>query len=236
MIRRAAVLVEVRRVHSRLMAQEVSLHAVDFGVITFVPAERDLVSFPLYQDELVLLVPPLYVDTTAKIKYSVLGPNVSVSENAVITNSIIKNSIVGANAVIENMVIEDSIIGQNAVRAYEEALKLKEVNTLKMNFTAMLVHDLAGYHPGGEHRRRRRDVHAVMLLDIGPLALDAVPLFVHREPERGGVHEELEDLTGGQGLLEPGLAVAAQAALLGRGGAFVSGGQLERPQLGRTLA
>ena len=53
-----AVLVEVRRVHSRLMAQEVSLHAVDFGVITFVPAERDLVSFPLYQDELVLLVPP----------------------------------------------------------------------------------------------------------------------------------------------------------------------------------
>jgi DNA-binding transcriptional LysR family regulator len=54
------VLVEVRRVHSRQMAQEVGLHAVDFGVLTFTPAERDLVSFPLYHDELVLLVPPTH--------------------------------------------------------------------------------------------------------------------------------------------------------------------------------
>jgi glucose-1-phosphate thymidylyltransferase len=60
-------------------------------------------------------IPPVYIDPTAKIKYSVLGPNVSVSANAVITSSVIRNSIVGADAVIENMIIEDSIIGQHAV-------------------------------------------------------------------------------------------------------------------------
>jgi DNA-binding transcriptional LysR family regulator len=53
-----AVLVDVRRVHSRQMAQEVMLRSVDFGVLTFTPTDKDLVSFPLYQDELVLLVPP----------------------------------------------------------------------------------------------------------------------------------------------------------------------------------
>ena len=55
-----AVLVEVRRVHSRQMGQEIGLHAVDFGVLTFAPPERDLASFPLYHDELVLLVPPAH--------------------------------------------------------------------------------------------------------------------------------------------------------------------------------
>jgi DNA-binding transcriptional LysR family regulator len=38
--------------------QEVLLRAVDFGVLTFTPAERELASLLLGTDELVLLVPP----------------------------------------------------------------------------------------------------------------------------------------------------------------------------------
>lgn len=52
------VLVEVRRVHARLVPQEVLLRAIDLGVITFKPAERELASVSLGTDELVLLVPP----------------------------------------------------------------------------------------------------------------------------------------------------------------------------------
>lgn len=52
------VLVEVRRVHSRQIAHEVLLRAVDFGVLTFQPPDKELQSLPLWTDELVLLVKP----------------------------------------------------------------------------------------------------------------------------------------------------------------------------------
>src|SRR5262245_6658594 len=52
------VLVEVRRLPARQMAQEVILRTVDFGVLTFNPPERELQSLLLGHDELVLLVRP----------------------------------------------------------------------------------------------------------------------------------------------------------------------------------
>jgi DNA-binding transcriptional LysR family regulator len=52
------VLVDVRRVAARFVAQEVRLRTVDFGVVTFDPDEPDLASVVLGPDELVLLVPP----------------------------------------------------------------------------------------------------------------------------------------------------------------------------------
>jgi DNA-binding transcriptional LysR family regulator len=52
------VLLDVRRVHARQMAQETLLRTVDFGVLSFAPPDRDLLSLPLGTDELVLLVPP----------------------------------------------------------------------------------------------------------------------------------------------------------------------------------
>jgi DNA-binding transcriptional LysR family regulator len=52
------VLVDVRRVHARQMAQEVLLRTVDFGVLSFNPPEKELVSLLLATDELVLLVSP----------------------------------------------------------------------------------------------------------------------------------------------------------------------------------
>ena len=52
------ILVEVRRIPSRQMAQEVLLRTVDFGILTFNPPERELISLLLGTDELVLLVKP----------------------------------------------------------------------------------------------------------------------------------------------------------------------------------
>jgi DNA-binding transcriptional LysR family regulator len=51
-------LVDVRRVPSRQMAQEVLLRSLDLGVLTFNPAERGLQSVLVGTDELVLLVRP----------------------------------------------------------------------------------------------------------------------------------------------------------------------------------
>jgi DNA-binding transcriptional LysR family regulator len=50
--------VEVRRIPARQMAQAVTLRTVDFGVLTFSPPGRDLISLVVAADELVLLVRP----------------------------------------------------------------------------------------------------------------------------------------------------------------------------------
>jgi len=52
------VVVDVRRIPARQMAQEVMLRSVDFGVLTFKPPDRDLMSVVIGMDELVLLVRP----------------------------------------------------------------------------------------------------------------------------------------------------------------------------------
>ncbi len=51
------ILVDVRRVAARVVAQEVLLRTVEFGVLTFDPAEPELSSLVIGSDELVLLVP-----------------------------------------------------------------------------------------------------------------------------------------------------------------------------------
>jgi DNA-binding transcriptional LysR family regulator len=52
------IVVDVRRVASRQMAQEVILRSVDIGVLTFNPPDRELQSVVVGSDELVLLVRP----------------------------------------------------------------------------------------------------------------------------------------------------------------------------------
>ena len=54
----AGVLIDVRRVTSRQIPQEVLLRSVDFGVLTYTPPETELQSVLLASDELVLLVRP----------------------------------------------------------------------------------------------------------------------------------------------------------------------------------
>lgn len=61
------ILVDIRRVPSRQMAQEVLLRTLDFGVLTFAPAERDLQSLVIGADDLVLLVAPGHPLTQQKV-------------------------------------------------------------------------------------------------------------------------------------------------------------------------
>ncbi|MCH2666091.1 NTP transferase domain-containing protein [bacterium] len=63
----------------------------------------------------VILIPPVYVADSATVTNSVVGPHVSVGENARISNSIIKDSIVGADAQVERCFLHQSLIGDNAV-------------------------------------------------------------------------------------------------------------------------
>jgi glucose-1-phosphate thymidylyltransferase len=63
----------------------------------------------------VTLIPPVFVADSACVENSVVGPHVSVGENARVRNSVIKDSIVGAGAQLDGCYLHKSLIGDNAV-------------------------------------------------------------------------------------------------------------------------
>ena len=75
--------------------------------------------------EKVTVIPPVYIHPEAEIKTCVIGPHVSISQGAIIENSVLKNSIVEQGAIINNMVLENSLIGRSAaVRGRAEKMNI----------------------------------------------------------------------------------------------------------------
>lgn len=62
-----------------------------------------------------VIIPPTFVSKTAKVNNCVLGPNVSVADDAVLKDCIIRDSIIGSGARITDSILESSLIG-NEVR------------------------------------------------------------------------------------------------------------------------
>ena len=61
-----------------------------------------------------VVVPPVYIDPTAIVEHSVIGPYATISEGAVVRNSIVSDSIICNHATVSNMTLTKSIIGDNA--------------------------------------------------------------------------------------------------------------------------
>jgi glucose-1-phosphate thymidylyltransferase len=62
----------------------------------------------------VVINPPCYIHSSALIENSVVGPFVTVSEGVKITDSVVKNSIIGPHAEVVRCIFEDSLIGANS--------------------------------------------------------------------------------------------------------------------------
>ena len=60
------------------------------------------------------ILPPVYIHPDAQINNSVIGPHVSIGQDVIIEDTILKNSIVEQGATIKRMVLEDSLIGRSA--------------------------------------------------------------------------------------------------------------------------
>jgi glucose-1-phosphate thymidylyltransferase len=60
-------------------------------------------------------LPPVSVAPGAEVVDSVIGPHVSIAENAVVSNSVIRDSIVAQGAVVRDCVLEASLVGPKAV-------------------------------------------------------------------------------------------------------------------------
>lgn len=62
-----------------------------------------------------IIIPPVYIAPGCQIRNSIIGPDVSIGDNAIIDYSIIRRSIIGPYAHLEFAILEDSLIGNDAM-------------------------------------------------------------------------------------------------------------------------
>jgi glucose-1-phosphate thymidylyltransferase len=58
---------------------------------------------------------PTYVSPSAQVYNSILGPNVSVADEAIIRNSIVEDSIIGERAEVTNCLLKNCLVGDSAL-------------------------------------------------------------------------------------------------------------------------
>lgn len=61
-----------------------------------------------------IFILPVAVSPDAKIDNCIVGPHVSVSAHTVLSDSILRNTIIGENSEVRSIILEDSIISDNA--------------------------------------------------------------------------------------------------------------------------
>jgi glucose-1-phosphate thymidylyltransferase len=59
----------------------------------------------------VVIIPPVYVAPDATVRDSIVGPYVSIGPGAVVSNSIVRNSIISTNARVSEILLESSLVG-----------------------------------------------------------------------------------------------------------------------------
>jgi glucose-1-phosphate thymidylyltransferase len=73
----------------------------------------------------ITVIPPVYIHPEAELRDCVVGPHVSIGRKAILSRSVIQNSIVEQEAEIDQMVLENSLIGRQAgIKGRAEAINI----------------------------------------------------------------------------------------------------------------
>lgn len=68
-----------------------------------------------YKFENTIIIPPVFIGENCRIANSIIGPNVSVGDNALLNYAIVKDSIIGPYAQLDYAILDRSIIGNDAL-------------------------------------------------------------------------------------------------------------------------
>lgn len=68
-----------------------------------------------YQFEHTIIIPPVFIGKNCRIAHSIIGPNVSIGDDAILNYAVVKDSIIGPYAQIEYTILDRSLIGNDAV-------------------------------------------------------------------------------------------------------------------------
>ena len=80
-----------------------------------------------------IIIPPVAIGRNCEIKKSIVGPFVTIANNATIDNTIISDSIVGNYANIQDLVLDKSLIGNDVViSGKRQTLNIGDNNELEL--------------------------------------------------------------------------------------------------------
>jgi glucose-1-phosphate thymidylyltransferase len=80
-----------------------------------------------------IIIDPVSIDENCKLNNCIVGPNVTIGENTVISSSIIKDSIIGSNSVIEEVLLHHSLVGNDTtIRGMSQTLNLGDDTEIDM--------------------------------------------------------------------------------------------------------
>jgi len=81
----------------------------------------------------VTIIPPVFVHPSAKLKGSIVGPNVSVSADCEVSGCVLRNSILDDGAVVTDSVLDGSFIGRQArVRGRPAAINIGDNSSIQL--------------------------------------------------------------------------------------------------------
>lgn len=70
---------------------------------------------PVKPESGVIIIPPVYIAPSAVVRHSIIGPHVSIADDAVVERAVVRHSIINQGAHVEEILLADSIIGERAV-------------------------------------------------------------------------------------------------------------------------
>jgi glucose-1-phosphate thymidylyltransferase len=62
-----------------------------------------------------VIIPPVYIASTAQVEDSIVGPHVTIADHAIVLRSIIRDSILDEGSYIDDAMLDRSLIGKDAV-------------------------------------------------------------------------------------------------------------------------
>ncbi len=72
-----------------------------------------------------VIIPPVYIAKSASVTKSVIGPYATIADNAIVNESVIKDSIIGTSSQVEQALLDRSIIGNEAfVKGFYKRINL----------------------------------------------------------------------------------------------------------------
>ena len=80
-----------------------------------------------------IINPPVFIANSATVTNSIIGPNATIAEHAVVKDALVKNSIIGRKSQVSEIMLDHSIVGNNAVvSAMGHELNIGDFSEIKM--------------------------------------------------------------------------------------------------------
>jgi glucose-1-phosphate thymidylyltransferase len=93
-----------------------------------------ITDLPEYHFEDSVIRHPVWLGPGCQISGSIIGPYVAIGENAIIKNSIVTNSILGAYSTLQSIILEGSVVGSDAsLRGKSTSINIGENTEIDFN-------------------------------------------------------------------------------------------------------